>query len=210
VNEKVDITKRYIAEEEIRTDSRPYVAFYKTLSKTFDFDKVKSFCDVGCATGHLINEIKKAHPHVEVAGVEYFEYHKEAAPELVQSSILVHDVREPFSHIPSAQYDIVLCTEVGEHIDPEYASIFLENLKRLTRKYLIMSWSDTGGINDPAHDPNHQHLNPLKFEEFKALMESNGFYMLDNQTAKLLEASNQPDFHDWWRKSLSIWRVKNA
>lgn len=206
--EKVNIENIYIPEEEIRTNPAPYVAFYRTLSGVFDFDKVKSFCDVGCATGWLIHEIKKNHPHVDVVGYEYFQYHKDNAADLIRENINICDMRDDLEEPSRA--DIVLCTEVGEHIDPAYTASFLENLKKLTNKYLIMSWSDTGGEHDRANDPHHQHLNPLKFDEFRAMMEEQGFYLLENQTAKLLEASNVPGFHDWWRKSLSIWRVKNA
>ena len=209
MTEKVDITNRYQKDEEVRKDPSPYIAFYKTLSGVFDFQKVKSFCDVGCATGHLINEVKRSFPYCKVRGYEYFQYHKDASPSTITEEIVIHDMRDPISE--NDKFDIVLCTEVGEHIDPAYTSAFLENLKKLTGKYLIMSWSDSGGEHDRANDPNHQHLNPMKFEQFREMMEQNGFYLLENQTAKLLETSHSnPAFYSWWRKSLSIWRLKNA
>jgi len=56
---RVDINNIYPPENEIRTDSRPYDEYYKILLNTFDFTQIESFCDVGCATGHLIYNLKK-------------------------------------------------------------------------------------------------------------------------------------------------------
>lgn len=204
--EKIDITARYPEENEIRKDNRPYKSFYDMLNQTFDLKKIKSFCDVGCSTGHLLHEFKTNNSEIELCGYEFFQYHKDAAAPDIKNFINIVDLREELNI--SHKYDLVNCTEVGEHIDKEFAEIFLKNLKNLTNKFIIMSWSDTGGKDDPLNDPLHQHLNPLKYEQFVSLMKNNGFILLENQTKELLRNSYRPYFYEWWRKSLTIWRVE--
>jgi len=204
--EKVDISTRYFAEEEVRVDENPYIAYYKALSSVFDFSKIDSFCDVGCATGLLQFNVKKNNPQIDVCGFEFFQYHKDAANQQIKDTINIVDLREPLNH--NKKYSLVNCTEIGEHIDKNYCVQFLNNLKNITDKFLVMSWSDSGGENDHANDPHHQHLNPLKYDEFVAMMEQNGFVLVEGQTKNLLKATYIPNFHDWWRKSLTIWKVK--
>ena len=203
---KIDIENRYLQEEEVRKDTKPYKAFFNILNKTFNLTKIQSFCDVGCATGHLMWEMKNNNSNIEICGYEFFEYHKNAAKEEVKNYINIVDLRDELN--TDKKYDLVVCTEVGEHIDKQYCVQFLDNLKSITGKFLIMSWSDSGGENDSANDPHHQHLNPLKYNEFVEMMEQNGFALLEEQTKQLLNATHIPHFHDWWRKSLTIWKVK--
>jgi len=203
--EKIDISERYPPESELRLDSKPYQAYYEMLANVFDFSKIQSVCDVGCSTGHLLSIIKQKHPDISVLGFEFFEYQIQNAPENIREYIKLVDLRDPLFHMQ--KYDLVNCTEVGEHIDEAYAGSLLNNLRNLTRRFLIMSWSDSGGINDPQNDPHHQHLNPLSKEKFMALMRESGFEHQEEASGQLLRQSNRPHFHDWWRKSLSVWKV---
>ena len=106
------------------------------------------------------------------------------------------------------KYDIVNCTETGEHIDPEYQDIFIDNLKRLCSKYLIISWSNSGGANDLAHDEHEQHLNPLQPYMVEDLLTRHGFTKNKILTQKMIsESLKREDFLFWWRHSLGIWEV---
>jgi len=203
---KIDIENRYLQEEEVRKDTKPYKAFFNMLNQTFDLTKIKSFCDVGCATGHLMWEMKNNNSNIELCGYEFFEYHKDAAKEEVKNFINIVDLRDELEI--NKKYDLVVCTEVGEHIDKNFTETFLKNLKNLTGDFLVMSWSDTGGEFDLKKDPHHQHLNPLKHKDFITMMKNNGFLHLEQETKKLLKASYQPNFYHWWRKSLTIWKVQ--
>jgi SAM-dependent methyltransferase len=140
---KTNIDQRYYEEEEVRTDPSPYKDYYETLSRTFPFDEIKSFLDVGCATGWLLYFIKMHHPDTHIRGLEYFEFHKESADPSIQNLIDIQDVRDPFDI--GQQFDIVNSTEVGEHVDPAFADAYVDNLKRHCGKYLIVTWANTGG-----------------------------------------------------------------
>jgi hypothetical protein len=76
--QKVDITTRYIKEEEVRTNDTPYKYYAKCIIDTFNSEDIDSFCDIECATGHLIYFLKNHNTNIKVKGYEYFKYHKES------------------------------------------------------------------------------------------------------------------------------------
>ena len=203
---KIYIEDRYIPQDEIRKNIKPYEEYYECLKETFDFRSIKSFCDAGCANGPLIYTIKKNNTDIDVLGLEYFSWQKEASDPLIKDNIIVHDLRDKFEG--ERKYDIVNCTETGEHIDPEYQDIFIDNLKRLCSKYLIISWSNSGGANDLAHDEHEQHLNPLQPYMVEDLLTRHGFTKNKILTQKMIsESLKREDFLFWWRHSLGIWEV---
>lgn len=202
--EKININNRYISNEEIRTDPSPYIAYGNCVIETFK--NVKSFCDVGCATGHLISYINNM-CNAKVKGYEYFSYHKESqyCPENIKDDIEIYDIRDQLPN-DIETYDIVNCSEVGEHIDPIYANILIENAKKLSNKYIIFTWSSHGGDLHPDCDPLHQHLNPLSRNEYINLMSRHGLKPNIELTNIFLQESNKHNsFYFWWRESFIVW-----
>lgn len=201
----ISIDHRYIETEEAGRSKAPYDAFYECLCSAFDMSSIGSLIDVGCADGHLIDIVYTSHPHIEVAGIEYFDYHLKHAGSAILEKIQICDIRLP---LPTKKYDIVVCTEVGEHIDPDCCAAFMRNLKSLTSKYLVMTWSSHGGENDLGNDPHHQHLNPLSLHDYESLIQSYG-YALDDQKTQLFMscADNQREFFSWWKESLRVWKL---
>ena len=209
---KVNINKKYFKEEEVRKNSLPYKAYYEALSETFDLTKINGICDVGCASGWVLHFFKNDFQDKKVHGIEYFDWHKESAPSNVKKEIEIRDIRDPLSkprwYRTNFKYDIVNCTEVGEHIEPERTQIFLDNLRLLCNRHIIITWASSGGKSDRNNDPHLQHLNPLSFSKVKELLKSSGFKH-ENELSKkmLLSAKKRKDFHPWWRQSLSVWSV---
>jgi len=79
----------------------------------------------------------------------------------------------------------------------------IENCKKLSKKYIIFTWSSHGGDLEPDCDPHHQHLNPLSREDYMKLM-----YSQPNEelTKTFLNHSmNNKHFYYWWRESFVIW-----
>jgi hypothetical protein len=206
MKKKIQIDEKYFKEDEIRTNTKPYKDYYDCLNETFDLSLINSICDAGCANGPLLHQFKLNNPSIKILGLEYFDWQKEAADISIKENIIVHDLRDELDI--NEKYDIVNCTETGEHIDPEFADVFLQNLKKVCGKYLIISWSDSGGINDIEHDEHVQHLNPLKTEEVDNLLKKHGFIKNNELTNKLLNSTqNKSDFYFWWRKSLSVFEI---
>ena len=204
---KINIDKRYVEEEEVRVDDAPYYAYYQCLAEAFDFKVIDSVCDVGCATGHLLYFLKK-YKNIRVKGYEYFSFHKDSehCKEEIRDFIEIWDMRDPLSVEPP-KYSIVNCTEVGEHIDPEYASTLVENTKKLSNKYIVFTWASR---KDPDSKPKEkiQHLNPLSPSAYLNLMENHGLKYNDEITNKFLATSlKTPDFYYWWRESLRVFEV---
>ena len=95
------------------------------------------------------------------------------------------------------------CTEVAEHVDPKYLHVFLDNLKNLTSKYLILTWSST---YPPHADAPPQHVSPLPPDDVIKIMNEWGFKLDSEKTSKFLSESNKySNFYFWWRESLSVW-----
>jgi SAM-dependent methyltransferase len=228
---KVNLGERYFEKEEVRENPNPYYDFFWVLSKTFRLKSLSSFLDLGCATGWLLYYLKKEYPEIFVKGVEYFEFHKNAAHDLIKESIDILDLRDEINL--GRKFDIINSTEVGEHIDPAFTSVYMQNLKNHCGKYLILSWGNTGGEHDRKRDPNLQHLNPLSFEKVSKLCSENGFKLDEEKTKELVYYSkrapkielakgiipilrkklglnfDQVDgFYPWWRSSLSVWSTQ--
>lgn len=201
---KVDINTRYIKNEEIRTDMKPYRAYYDCLNATFNLGEIESFCDVGCATGHLLYYLKSQH-NISVKGYEYFDYHKNSPLCKVKESIEIYDIRDVLPDNVE-QYDIVNCTEIGEHIEKEFADVLIENTKKLSKKYIIFTWSSHGGEKERHLDPHHQHLNPLSRSEYLKLMKKHNLKENTHLTNRFLnESKKYSHFYTWWRESFVIW-----
>jgi|TARA_R100000005_G_C4962435_1_gene178577 hypothetical protein len=198
---KIIIEKIYGEAEEVRMDSSPYDDYYKCIKSTFSFaeDGIETFCDIGCATGHLVYNMVN---DTNACGVDYFQYHKDHADDVVKDAINVMDIRDSIDD--DISFDLVNCTEIAEHVDPKFLDVFLDNLKKVTGKYLILTWSNTY----PPEDAPPQHVSPLPPEDVKKLMEKWGFVLDEEKTNKFLtESKRYGNFYFWWRESLTIWKV---
>ena len=211
--EKIDITDRYPEQDECGREARQYINFCNCLSSLIPIVDIKSLCDIGCSDGHLLSEVRRQNAAAPLLGIEYFDYHLKYAPENIRDDIKICDIRDDLSKDISENYQIVICTEVGEHIEPEYASQMLKNIRNMMtlESALVMTWSRHGGLEEPHNDPLHQHLNPLPFDKFEALMQQNGFYLDVESTSVIRNSSTKYrdiDFFFWWKESLSVWRLK--
>ena len=129
-------------------------------------------------------------------------YHIYADDE-VKECINIFDIRDRFEE--DLKFDLVNCTEVAEHVDPKYLDIFLDNLKKMTGKYLILTWSSTY----PPQDAPPQHISPLPTYDVEKLMNAWGFELDREKTDAFLRQSySYKKFYFWWRESLTIWRLK--
>jgi SAM-dependent methyltransferase len=194
---KIDIDLMYPPSLEIRTSDSPYYEYYQCVKRVFNLSEIGSFCDVGCSTGHLIDFIS-TYNSVDVAGIEYFQYQKDNASSAIRDCINILDIRDSFDI--DIKFDIVNCTEVAEHVDPKYLHVFLDNIKKITGKYLILSWSDSY----PPSDAPPQHVSDVKL-----IMESWGFEYLSDETNLFnLEARQYNNYYPWWKDNITIWKIK--
>jgi hypothetical protein len=203
---RIDINNRYIQDDEIRTDMKPYLAYFNCLQNTFSVEDLKSVCDIGCSTGHVLYYLKNKY-NSDIKGYEYFDYHKTSEHCKIPEHIDIFDMRDHLNDNVK-KYNIVNCTEVGEHIDKEYADTLIENAKKLSNKYIIFTWSSHGGEAEPNCDPHHQHLNPLSRDQYLELMNKHNLKPNMNLTNTFLKESfSHPSFYFWWRESFVVWEI---
>jgi hypothetical protein len=110
--------------------------------------------DVGCATGDLVAAYEQL--GISSWGIEGSENCIEFL-ECERSKVIIHDLRMPLiTLMEDPKFDLVTCFEVAEHIEPEYADIFIDNLRKLSDKILISA--------APPGQGGHNHFNCQPFD----------------------------------------------
>ena len=198
---RIDVSRLYQPAEELRVDSTPYSEFASYFCDAGLLNGIESITDLGCSTGHLLACFREEFGIRDVKGVEAFPFHQEAAPESVRDCITISDLRDPLPLDLGS--DLVVCTEVGEHIEPARIGNLMDNLARLTRKILVLTWS---GTYPPAGAPP-QHLSSLSKNDVSKLLVAYGFRIDALSTARLerlLRSGKQ--VYPWWLDSLIVAR----
>ena len=161
----------------------------------------KSVIDVGCATADLVKGFVDL--NIDAYGIEgskevlpYLIRSDEEAPNMAEgfnplsSRILIEDLRVPYDNSwDEVKFDLVTCFEVAEHIEEEYADIFLDNITGLSDK-ILMSYAEPG-------QEGHSHVNCQPFDYWFYKF-SDRHYIYD---AAIVEAV---------KKGLEPWRKKDG
>lgn len=199
---RVKIDALYKPSEEIREDATPYISLVSVLfASGVLHSNVSSLIDVGCTSGHLLSNVHSRFPKIRLKGLEIFNFLRDAAPTDVRENIEIVDLRVNLRSF-EGNYEIAICTEVGEHIDPMWLDTFLDNLKHFTGKYLILSWSRT--YPGPSAPP--QHVSVLTTKEVRSVMEAWGFHQHTRYTDLVQNLSaKEENFFPHWRESISVW-----
>jgi 2-polyprenyl-3-methyl-5-hydroxy-6-metoxy-1,4-benzoquinol methylase len=122
--------------EEVYHSKNPLVSFVHTqrLEKIIEAipgDGKKRVLDAGCGEGHLISMMHDRFPSFEYAGIDITDVALQKARERCKYATLtkmdLDDIKYPDGH-----FDVVICTEVLEHIY-EYRAV-IEELKRVTKR----------------------------------------------------------------------------
>lgn len=169
---------------EKHSTQNPISRFFLNNFKSLLLEKAKhihpeSVLDVGAGEGFTLEMLRKNKIAKELEGIEYMDEAIQLGKKLhPKVKIKKGDIYKlPYK---ANTFDLVICTEVLEHLDePQKA---LEELKRVAKKYLIISVP-----NEPlftvqrilrgknvlklgAHPEHIQHWTPNKFEKFVAAL----------------------------------------
>ena len=108
----------------------------------------KTFVDVGCAIGEYVAGMRER--GVDAVGIEGS---ANCLLHLKVDSMYVHiiDLRVPISERIDGKFDVAMCLEVAEHIEPEFANVFIDNLCGLSER-VVMSYA-------PPGQEGHGHFN---------------------------------------------------
>ena len=114
--------------------------------------KSETVVDVGCAVGHVVRGLLKA--GINAYGIEGS---IAAKPYLKVPEERIHfwDLREPIKLL-LYRFDLAYCIETAEHIEPEYADIFVDNLVKLSDRVLLSAappgQKGKGHVNCQPHE----------------------------------------------------------
>ena len=87
-----------------------------------------SLVDIGCGDGRLTHELKKAHPTMKLAGIDYSERSISLAKALNHGNNISFSALDLIDNPISAEFDAAILMEVYEHIEPSKASEFLKGV----------------------------------------------------------------------------------
>lgn len=164
---------------------------------SLDGDLAKAICeacspvriaDLGCGRGDYCKFWSER--GYEIDG---YEGSGTACQESVYANIECVDLSKPA--IPKADYDLVICLEVGEHIPKKCQDVFLDNLDRFSKNVLILSWALPG-------QRGTGHVNCLSNEGVVELMSMRGLGFDKN----LSDHFRQKARLGWFKKTLMVFR----
>lgn len=110
-----------------------------------------SVIDLGCGSGFIMARLRELGK--EVCGVDGSVEALKAAPPSVKESIVLRDLTAP---LYLGQYDLVVCTEVAEHLEEEFAEMVVDNICANT-KHLIFFTAATPGQGGHCHVNEQPH-----------------------------------------------------
>ena len=146
----------------------------------------KSVIDFGCGNGDLLSWFYRR--NIPVMGIEGTDNCRESAviPQILIKTI---DLREPIlTYVP---YDLALCLEVAEHLEPEYAPILVDSICKCSLRVIF-----TAAI--PGQGGNH-HVNLQEKKYWITLFSSMGFKQ--NEQAEI-------DLKKYWTPKKNVKGVK--
>lgn len=148
-----------------------------------------SLVDIGCGNGKYVNKL--SFMGFDVTGYDG----SPLTPELTGGKCKVCDFSYP---VDIGQFDIVLSLEVGEHIPAEYEQVFIDNLVRSAKKFIILSWAVEG-------QPGVGHFNCRNNDYIAEQLQERGFRLMKWLTGYLRSASTLP----WFKNTIMVFRRKD-
>lgn len=129
----------------------------------------ESILDVGCGQGYPMRLICLIMRPKRVVGVDLFEkYIKNARKAGLHDEYVISDVRK--MKFPPKSFDVVLASQVIEHLPRKDGKKFIKDLERIAKKQVIIA-TPIGEMYHPAVDGNELqlHLSHYYPEDFEKL-----------------------------------------
>lgn len=155
--------------------------------------KIKSLIDFGCGIGSYL---EGAYGKCDILGTEL----SKSAKKYTSKKIIkhIHYGGDPARQIViSFPYQISLCIEVAEHIEPEGSEMLVFNITNFTKKYCIFTAA-------PPGQEGTGHINCQPYLYWIKLFKKYGFKKSD---IKLKSFDHAPDYV---RKNLMVFKNENS
>ena len=159
----------------------------RAISSFLRNEHCTSVIDMGCGGGHYVKHLKST--GLKVLGIDG----NPKTHEFTEDCI-VGDLTGLLPLLPF-KADWLICLEVGEHIPPQYETMFIDNLCQNLKSGLIISWFPTEG-----HGIGH--FNPRSNEYVKDKLLDREFISDEMAQKNLRDAATL-----WWfKESLMVFR----
>lgn len=134
--------------------------------------RFETVLDVGCGQGSLLAELGEAFPHIRPVGTDFSPASLAfARRRLPQAEFMVMDITRS---AVERQFDLVVCTDVLEHVDDDEAAI--GNLARMTGSYLLVA--TVQGRMRPHEPEAWGHVRNYAYGELTRKLERAGLRVL--------------------------------
>ena len=125
---------------------------------TFIGDRVDRVLDVGCGAAFILERFdQRGGENISIRGIDGSVDCLTVAPRHLHDRIALLDITSPNLGVVLQKADLVICTEVAEHIDARYADRLVALLAAVTTHYLIFSAATPG-------QGGHDHINEQPIE----------------------------------------------
>lgn len=129
--------------------------------------------DAGCGTGNFLRTLQQRYPLAELQGIEFSQSAATYADPSVAPLIAIGDVMMVAPSLPQASYDVIVCSEVLEHVDdPGEVLSALTRLARPGAKFIFTV--PAGMCHWSAQDDEAHHRRRFEIDEFAELLERQG------------------------------------
>jgi SAM-dependent methyltransferase len=135
------------------------MACAKTIIEHFNPSNV---LELGCAKGFLLKALKELKPDIEVVGCDISRF---ALENLIEPfPVFLCDVRDGIP-VKSQSFDVVVATNLLEHIDHEYVAGVIAELRRVSRRWVFVSMPISLQNANLLHlgDQSHVSVLPLSY-----------------------------------------------
>lgn len=158
-------------------------------------NNLKYMIDLGCGDGSYVNYL---------SSIGYYAVGYDGNPNvniLSEGTCYTAELHKPLNFIPNDDIPaLILSLEVGEHIPAEYESVFIDNVVKYAKRWIILSWAVPGQGGDG-------HVNCRDNNYIIKKMEERGFIINYKETDKLREQSHL----SWFKYTLMVYeRIYNS
>jgi SAM-dependent methyltransferase len=151
----------------------------ETIIKVLQSNKIIECLDIGCGLATYTKALR-------LSGIDCVGF--DIAPNTLQNTQgrgFYADLRDT---LPQALgKDCVMCLEVGEHIEKKFETTVFDNLQRLTKRLLILSWAVPGQVGEG-------HVNCQTNAYVIDKIEKRGFAHWQDASAVLRQVASWPHF----------------
>ena len=170
----------------------------KILAEYFVPKIIKEFkpnyvLDVGCGSGQWLDEYRKY--KVRTRGIESASAAWVSMSEKTQKNVVKWDLRDELKK--TYKPDLVQSLEVAEHIEEDYADVFIYNLVKHNADIIFLT---------AATPEQHgmQHVNCQEKEYWMAKMKNNGYLFDQDVLNEVLAWGSGEDSPIWWSTNLMV------